>query len=92
MWKKQCSVYQDHMKYIRNYIAKPFKVKILRYAKRVREIHDIAKYFPPPSMKGDSTDVSNWTVHNQEFMFSKIWLGIKDRLPSSMKDELENHQ
>ena len=36
MWRKHQSVYQDHMKYVHNYIVKPFKVKILRYAECVR--------------------------------------------------------
>ena len=52
MWRKNQSVYQDHMKYVRNDIVKPFKVKTLRYAKRVREIHELAKYLPTPLMKG----------------------------------------
>ena len=40
-----------YLKYIRNDILKPFKVKILRYAERVHEIHNPAKYLPPTSMK-----------------------------------------
>ena len=43
MWRKHQSVYQDNMKYVRNDIVKPFRVKILRYAKRVREMHELAK-------------------------------------------------
>ena len=47
------------MKYVCNDIVKPFKVKILCYAERVREMHDIAKYLPPPSMNGESSMSSN---------------------------------
>ena len=36
MWRKHHIFYQDHMKYVRNDILKPFKVKFLRYADRVR--------------------------------------------------------
>ena len=43
IWRKHRSVYQDYMKYICNDIVKPFKVKILLYYKRVREMHDLAK-------------------------------------------------
>ena len=43
MWRKHQSIYQDHMKYIHNDILKPFQVKIIHYAKRVREMHDLAK-------------------------------------------------
>ena len=60
------------MKYVRNYIVKPFKVKILYYAKRVREMHDLAKYLPPPSMKGDIAMADNWSIHNKEIMISDI--------------------
>ena len=52
MWRKDQNVYQDHMKYVHNDIVKPFKVKILRYDERVREMHDLVKYLTPPSMKG----------------------------------------
>ena len=80
------------MKYICNGIVNPFKVKILRYAERVIEMHDLAKYLPPPSMKGESSKVDNSTVRNQEFTVSGIRLAIKDGLPSSMQDELGDHQ
>ena len=70
---------------------KPFKVKIIRYAKRVSGMHDLAKYLPPPLMKGKRSEADNWTVRNQEITTSGTRLAIKDRLPSSMRDELENH-
>ena len=41
MWRKHWSVYQDHMKYVQNDIVKPFKVKILHYAERMRGMHDL---------------------------------------------------
>ena len=65
MRRKHRSVYQDHLKYIRNDIVKPFGVKILRYDERVREIHDLEKYLPLPSMKGMGAEAANWSVRNQ---------------------------
>ena len=65
MWRKYQSVYQDHMKYVCNDIVKPFKFKILCYAKRVRDMHDLAQYLPPPSMKNESDEADNWDVRNQ---------------------------
>ena len=59
MRRKHRSVYQDNMHYVHNDIVKPFKVKILRYYERVCEIHDLAKYLPPPSMKGESKTEAN---------------------------------
>ena len=53
------------MKYVRNDILKPFKVKNSRYAERVREMHDLAKYLPPYSMKGESAMADNWNVQNK---------------------------
>ena len=55
-------------------------------------MNDLANYLSPHSMKGESADAANWTVRNQEFTFSKIRLAIKDVLPSSMQDNLEDHQ
>ena len=81
MWRKHWSVYQDHIKYIHNDIVKPFRVKILHYAKHIIDMHDLDKYLPPSSMKSESAEAANWTVCNREFMASEIWLTIKDRTP-----------
>ena len=80
------------MKYIWNDIVKPLRVKILRYTYRVRDMHDLENYLPPHSMKGESDEAANWNVLNQEFTVSEIRLAIKDVIPSSMQDELEDHQ
>ena len=79
------------MNYVRNDILKPFKVKIVRYAKRVHEMHDLAKYLLPPSTKGNSAEADNCTISNQEFTAGEFWLEIKDGLPKSMQDELDDH-
>ena len=81
MWRKHQIIYQDHQNYISNDIVKPFRVKIINYAKRFREIYDLARYIPPHSMKGISIEADNWTVRNQEFTVSDISLAIKDGLP-----------
>ena len=72
MLGKSWSVYHDHMKYVHNKIVKPFKLKILRYAKRVREMHDLEKYLPPPSRKGESVMTSNWIVCNKETCYQGL--------------------
>ena len=92
MWRKHQSIYQDHLNYIRSNIVKTFCIKIIRYANSVRYMHDLAKYLTPYSTKDVSAEADNWTVRNQEFMVSEVCLAIKDRLPSYMKDELEDHQ
>ena len=60
------------MNYTRNDIVKPFKVKMLCYSERVRDMHDLAKYLPPPSMKGKIANTDNWNVRKQEFKGSEI--------------------
>ena len=92
MWRKHQSVYQELMRYIHNDIVNPFKFKTICYAERIREMHDLAKYLPLPLTKGESADAANWIVHNQEFNVIEIRLEIKDRLPSYIQDELEDHQ
>ena len=79
------------MDYVRNDIVKPFKVKIIRYTERIREMHDLEKYLPPPQMKGQSAMAANWNVCNKKFTISDLRLSIKDRLPKSMRDELDDH-
>ena len=56
MGRKHWSIFQDHVKYIHNDIVKPFRLIILQYAERARDMHNLAKYTPPPSMKGDEYD------------------------------------
>ena len=53
MWRKHCSLFQDHLKYIHNDIVKPFHVGILRNDECFQDIHELEKYLPPPSVKGD---------------------------------------
>ena len=92
MWRKHFSVYQDHMKYVYNDIVKPFKVKIILYAKRVRKMYDLAQYPPLPSTKGESLEADHWTVRNQEFTASDFQFEIKDGLPKTMHCELDDHR
>ena len=65
IWRKHRSVYQDHLKYIRNDIVKPFRVVILRYANRVQEMHDLKKHLHPPSKKGGGYEPDNWKVQDK---------------------------
>ena len=94
-WGSACEgsigVSTRNMKYIHNDIVKPFKVKILCYAERVHDMHNLAKYLHPPSMRGKSSKADNCTIRKQEFTASDIRLAIKDGLPSSMQDDLEDH-
>ena len=46
--RKYQSVYQDHLKYVRNDIVKPLCVGILCYAEPVVEMHYLEYYLPPP--------------------------------------------
>ena len=43
-------------------------------------------------MNIESAEADNCTVHNYEFTVSQIWISIKYGLPSSMQDELNDHQ
>ena len=62
MCKKYYRVFQDHVKYIHNDIVKPFRVRILQYAERVCEMHNLTKYPPPPSMNGGEYDKAYLTI------------------------------
>ena len=60
------------MKYVRNEIVKPFKVKHFCYSEHMRKMHDLAKYLPPPLIKGEIEMAANWNVRNREFTISDI--------------------
>ena len=70
---------------------KPFRSGILPYAKRVREIHDLAKYLSPPLMKGVSFDSASWDVCGKEFSKQDIHVATKDGLTSYIQNSLENN-
>ena len=42
-------------------------------------------------MKDEISDADSWTVRNQEFTSSEVQLAIKDGLPKSMQNELDDH-
>ena len=90
MWSKHRITFQDHIKYIHNDILKPFKVVILQYAERVREMRDLAMYLPPPSIKGDEYDQTYWTVHEKEFPEYEIVFATRDSHPTSMQDGMDD--
>ena len=53
------------MKYANNDIVKTFRLKIIRYAERIREMQDLEKYLHPTLMKGEIAMESNWNVRNK---------------------------
>ena len=79
------------MRYVRNDIVKTFKVKILCYAERIHDMAEPVKYLHPPSMNEESAMSDNWKVRNEEFTISDLRLVIKDGLPKSRRDELDDH-
>ena len=81
MWRNHQSVFQDHLKYICNDIVNPFRVGILRYAKRIQDMHDLANNLPPPLMKGNGYEEYNWKFRNKELSVHDIRVAIRDGLP-----------
>ena len=65
MWRKHHSVFQDHLKYIRNDIVKSLYVGILRYVERVQDMHDIEKQIHPPLTKSDIFEAHYWKVRDK---------------------------
>ena len=51
MCRKNQSFFKDHLKYIRNDIVNTFRVRILRYAKRIQYMQNLLNLMPLPSMK-----------------------------------------
>ena len=55
-------------------------------------MHNLAKHPPPSSIKGNSFKVANCIVREKELSVHEIQVSIKDRLPLSMQDELQDKQ
>ena len=62
MWMKHQSIFQDHIKYIRNDIVNPFRVVIIHYAKRIEEMHDLEKNLSPYLIKDEDFEAANRKV------------------------------
>ena len=54
-------------------------------------MHELENYLPITLMKGEIVISDNWNVHNKEFTTSDLRLAIKDVLPKSTRDELDDH-
>ena len=92
MLRKHLSVFQDDLKYICNDIVNPFHVRILHYAERVGDMHNLANHLPPPLMKSESFEADNWKVCDNEFSVNGIIFAVKYGLPSSMQYKFGDNQ
>ena len=81
MWKKHKSSFQYHVKYIYKDIFNPLRLSILQYIKRIHDMHDLVKYLPPPSKKGDMFYHLYYRIHAREFMEGEIHVATNIGLP-----------
>ena len=49
--RKYCSLFNYHLKYIKNYIHKPLKIGIIQYSEQVRWVRELTHYLPTSSNK-----------------------------------------
>ena len=90
MWLKQRYYFQDHVKNIHNETVKPFRCSILQYGKCIHDMHELYRYLPTPSKKGDMVDQAKWRVQYCDFTEYEICVATKDSVPTSMQDDMEN--
>ena len=64
MWRKHCSVFQDHIKYIHNDIVNTYRLGIFHYNEHVHEMYDLNNFLPPPWKKGDEYDQADWKIRD----------------------------
>ena len=88
--RKHRSVFQEHIKYIHDNILNPFRLSILQYSERVRQMYDIDKVLPPHPKKRGELDQKYQSVHNKQFTEDEIRVATKDALCISMKYIIDN--
>ena len=88
MWRKHQSIFQDHVNYTYNGSMNPFRVVIIQHAERIREMHNLAKSLPLPSMKGDEYNQADWDVWYKELSEDEICVTTKEGITTSMNDEM----
>ena len=64
MWRKHCSIFQDHLRYICNDIVKPSRVGVIRYFERVQDMNYLEKNLPTTSTKDESFGAASLDVCN----------------------------
>ena len=65
MWSKCRSIFQVRVNYIHNDTVNTFGLFIIHYSERVRDMHNLAKYLPPPSNEGCEYDKAYCTVRDK---------------------------
>ena len=55
-------------------------------------MHELEEKLPHTLMKGGGYEAANWKFHDKGFSVHENQVAIKDGLPSSMQDELENNK
>ena len=65
MWRKHRNVFQEHLKYIHNYILKPYRVGILGYSECSQEIYELENHLPTPLIKGDIFEAASWKAQDK---------------------------
>ena len=68
----------------------PFRVGIIQYTQNVCEMHDLAKFMPQTLKNGDEYDMADWTVYDKLLSDYYICIAIKDRIPTSMRYDMQD--
>ena len=89
MLQKHRSTFQNNVKYIHNYIVKPFRVIILHYSKSTHKIHELYKQLHIPFKEGKMYNPYNQRVCDNDITEYEICVA-KDGLPTSVQDKMED--
>ena len=55
-------------------------------------MHDLEKYLTPTSIKGNSYEADHWKFSDQELSVNNIRFAVKDGIPLSIQNELEDNK
>ena len=73
-------MFQYHANHIHNEVVKTFRVGILKYAERIREMHYLDMYLPTHLMKEGEYNKADWDVCRRELSEYEICVATKDGL------------
>jgi hypothetical protein len=89
MWVRHRTVQDEHIRYLENKIIKPYDMAMRDFYDRVVEMYSFIYYLQPPSMNNQAWYEARWHTLTALPSEERIRVAIRNGLPRSMQDKLD---
>jgi hypothetical protein len=92
LWDNHHDVYDSHIKYLKNYIQKPFGMGVRNFDDCLRTMFDLKKHLQPSSIKCQDAWAADWERLEKTTPDKEQHEAIIDALPATWKQKLNTHE